>query len=471
MEPNIRLPADARKENARRLAATTGMTVDQADEKLDVPVVVSTAENDSAALQLAEEVIPLISRTFTNVTTKPVSDAAVELLIGKVQPRTKGKAVYASISPEGLMISASGLESNPRCGSPPAGLLLVISACYLCAAVVKHATDIAYPFADPFVLDFDEFGLAPSEYLAAVDLGETHQAGAGAIGNGLMWAARHLNIRGRLHVVDDDVVGAGNLQRQMFFLPEDEGQSKVEVLVKRVGPFLPHLTLIPHRARLQELTDDGPWLRRLISAVDSPEARRSIQKEFPGEVFDASTTGIEEVIVHHHRQPTETACMACVYQKGAKELSLQQHMADHLGLTLEQVLNNRINIEMAVSIAAKFPDQVVSQIEGLACDSLYKRLCGAGILNTPAGQQILAPFAFVSVFAGALIALELLRRIGLQDVEPFNVWRVGCWSPPTRRLWRKQGRSTRCEVCGDGGLREVSRILWQDLTGVEKIIP
>jgi hypothetical protein len=51
MEPNIRLPADARKENARRLAATTGMTVDQADEKLDVPVVVSTAENDSAALQ------------------------------------------------------------------------------------------------------------------------------------------------------------------------------------------------------------------------------------------------------------------------------------------------------------------------------------------------------------------------------------------------------------------------------------
>jgi hypothetical protein len=190
MEPNIRLPADARKENARRLAATTGMTVDQADEKLDVPVVVSTAENDSAALQLAEEVIPLISRTFTNVTTKPVSDAAVELLIGKVQPRTKGKAVYASISPEGLMISASGLESNPRCGSPPAGLLLVISACYLCAAVVKHATDIAYPFADTFVLDFDEFGLAPSEYLAAVDLGETHQAGAGAIGNGLRVCSR-----------------------------------------------------------------------------------------------------------------------------------------------------------------------------------------------------------------------------------------------------------------------------------------
>jgi hypothetical protein len=462
MAANIKLPANARKENAKRLAAATGMTIDQADEQLDLPVVVSVAAGHAAG-RLAEELIALLSRTFATVTTEPVSDAAVEALVGNVRPRTAGKPVFATIEAERLTISMSTSKSVSPTVSPP-GLLLVIAACYLCAAVVKQATGIPYPFAEPFILDFEEFGLQPSDYSATIDLGETHLAGAGAIGNGFLWAARHLDIRGQLHVVDDDVVDAGNLQRQIFFAPEDEGLPKAEVLAKCARALLPHLTLIPHRMRLQELSGSGPWLRRLISAVDSPEARRSLQKEMPREVFDASTTGIEEVVVHHHSNPTETACMACVYQKGAKELSLQQHMADHLGLTLEQVLNNRINHEMAVSIAARFPGQIASEIEGLACDSLYKQLCGAGILTTPAGQQILAPFAFVSVLAGALIALELLRRLGVHGRAPFNVWRVGCWAPPARRLWRQQGRSAACEVCGDSGLRDVSRLLWQERT-------
>lgn len=42
----------------------------------------------------------------------------------------------------------------------------------------------------------------------------------------------------------------------------------------------------------------GAWLKRLIVGVDSPRARRNLQTEVPGEVYDASTTGISEVVVH-----------------------------------------------------------------------------------------------------------------------------------------------------------------------------
>lgn len=462
MVANVKLPDAARKENAKRLAAATGLTIDQADEQLDLPVVVTMAFDDYIAGRLAEEFSPLLSRTFTTVTADAVSNVAVEVLIGDVRPRTTGKRVFVSIEAERITISFSALPPTAALTLAPPGLLLVIGACYLCAAVVKRATMVAYPFADPFVLDLGEFGLQPSDYLAAVDLGETHMAGAGAIGNGLLWAARHLNIHGQLHLLDDDVIDASNLQRQIFFTPGDEGEPKVEVLAKRAGPLMPNLKLIPHQARLQQLSKQGAWLRRLISAVDSPDARRSLQKEMPGEVFDASTTGIEEVVVHHHRNPAATACMACIYQKGAKELSLQQHIADHLGLEIEQVLANRIDQKMSVSIAARFPNLVADDIEGLACDSLYKRLCGAGILTTPAGQQILAPFAFVSVLAGALIAIELIRRLGDHGDTPFNVWRVGCWTPPSRRLWREQRRSPSCEICGDDDIREVARLLWKN---------
>ena len=460
MVPHLKLPTDARKENAKRLAAATGITVDQADEQLDAPVVVSVAPGDPAAERLAEELIAVLSRTFTTVTTDEIADPSVEVVIGNVPPRTAGQSVFAATAADRLTISMTAQEIIPTIIEPPAGLLLVIGACYLCAAVVKRVTGVPYPLPDPFILDFDAFGVQPNDYRAEIDLGETHLAGAGAVGNGLLWAGRHLRFRGILHVIDDDAVDAGNLQRQIFFMPGDEHKPKAAVLAERAAIWLPQLKLIPHVARLQDLSASGPWLRRLISAVDSREARRSLQKEMPGEVFDASTTGIEEVVVHHHHNPTETACMACIYPKNASEISHQQHIADHLGLSLAQVQNNRIDHGMALTIAARFPDIVANEIEGLACDSLYKRLCGAGLLTTPAGRQVLAPFAFVSILAGALLALELLRHLGPVGVSPFNVWRVGCWSPPTNRLWRMQGRSPECEVCGDPGLRQISKLLW-----------
>jgi hypothetical protein len=44
----------------------------------------------------------------------------------------------------------------------------------------------------------------------------THDmAGAGAIGNGFLWAARHVDIRGTLHIADDDRVSSGNLNRRI----------------------------------------------------------------------------------------------------------------------------------------------------------------------------------------------------------------------------------------------------------------
>jgi len=58
------------------------------------------------------------------------------------------------------------------------------------------------------------------------------------------------------------------------------------------------------------------WIFGQLTARGHGEALLS---EFPGEVFDASTTGISEVDLHFHKQPTTGPCLGCVYPHTPQE--------------------------------------------------------------------------------------------------------------------------------------------------------
>ena len=77
-------------------------------------------------------------------------------------------------------------------------------------------------------------------------------------------------------------------------------------------------------------------MRRAIVAADSRRARRSIQKDLPLEVLDASTTDVSEIIVHSHRQPTKGACLACIYRHIPDELARERDIASGLGIDLDR---------------------------------------------------------------------------------------------------------------------------------------
>jgi len=196
---------------------------------------------------------------------------------------------------------------------------------------------------------------------------------------------------------------------------------------------MPQCHLEPAVCRLQEhpARSGGPWVRRLIVAVDSRRARRHLQNELPGEVFDASTTGSQEIVLHCNRQPTELACLGCIYPYDEAELTHEQAVAGHLGIEVEAVREERINSAIAHRICAAHPHLDPREIEGLAFDTLYKQLCSSGKLRSVAGKQVIAPFAFVSVLAGALLLLEIMKRQPGDEREASNDWRVNPWRPHT----------------------------------------
>lgn len=460
------LNEEARRENIRALAVAAGLSEEEASARLEVTVLVTHDPNDPVAVAFVAELVPILSRTLEVVDhpTEAVSRIATELVVGNAPSRSSSTKVFVNLTTARLVIQrTSGICKGSALPHP---LMVLVAACYVSSAVINAAVGDGFPNPPPteFEIPFDAFLPSQTYLLAPVALGEAYLAGAGAIGNGLLWAARHVRLVGTLNIVDDDVVSSGNLQRQVWFERCDIGKPKAKQLAMLAQSYFPECTLKPEVCRIQQhpARNNGAWLGRLIVAVDSRRARRHLQNELPGEVFDASTTGSQEIVLHHNKQPNDYACLGCVYPRDEAEVTHEQAVADHLGIDVESVRQPRILPEIARRICASHTQLAPADIEGIPFDTLYKQLCGSGQLKSVSGEQVVAPFAFVSVLAGALLLLEIIRRVHAVDVtRPSNAWRVNPWWPPVPQIRDLRPRREACDCCSRIELQDENARLWQ----------
>lgn len=464
MASNILTP-EARQENVKALALAAGITPEQAAERLDGRVLCTFNREDAAACQFYEELRPVLGRTIDVHDTPDGRRYLVEMVIGEVEPRGGAATVFVGLGPDSCCFSSvpAGVYSS----KPVHGALSVVAACYGAAVAVHRAVGEGIPNPPPEHLEirYDEILPDLSVLSEAVDMRGAYLAGAGAIGNGFLWAARHVDLRGELRVCDDDIVSSGNLQRQVWFEGDDIDAPKASTLCQKAQPHIPGCRLKPEPIRLQDLPiRTGAWLKRLIVAVDSRRARRELQNELPAEVFDASTTDIREVVIHYNNAVSDLACMGCLYKADEKEASQDQIIGEHLGVSVDEVKSSRISPAAAVAIARKHPHLDPDTIQGEAFDSLYKTLCATGKLHASVGKQVVAPFAFVSVLAGTLLLFEVMSRLARPGSVQSNEWHLSPWREPF-----SQGRMTRlrfsaCECCGDSAraraLRGLRSKLW-----------
>jgi molybdopterin-synthase adenylyltransferase len=86
--------------------------------------------------------------------------------------------------------------------------------------------------------------------------------GAGGLGAPLLLYLAAAGV-GEIHLIDDDVVSASNLQRQVLFREQDIGRPKVEAAAEVLQKLNPHVRVIGHKTRL-----DADNARELIDACD-----------------------------------------------------------------------------------------------------------------------------------------------------------------------------------------------------------
>lgn len=445
----------AAQENALMLASLIGGDEDSAAKRLDCAVLLTIAD-DTTSQSWATEISALLERTI-NVRHDPEDPVSVELVIGRAQPRTAAIVLYAAIDAEKAVVDLGPVRTS---SNPPHPLFAAVAASATAAAVMVKAIEAEGlpPVTLPLQVRFNQLGIPAEKLHTAVDLNGAVLIGAGAVGHGFLRALRHVKAHGTLAIVDPKTVGGGNPNRCLYLTDDDIDRNKAEALAGNAQGDFPELRLMPFVEDFHSHVDKHGPSRTAIVTVDSRGVRRSIQAEVPGRVVDASTTDIQAVVVHSHRQPTEHACLACIYQHVRDENAREQAIADGLGIELSVVQERLISPAAAAKISQLHEGVDASIIEGMAYDSLYKQLCGEQVLKTPEGRQVLAPFAFVSNLAGALLVIELLRlEFGLATT---NYWQVNPWGEPQARVRTLRPRLVGCEFCSKVYNRAVVEKYW-----------
>lgn len=459
---------NAKIENARTLASILGRTEDEAAALLEVEICVTFDSADDAAGDLSSLVSRILGRTVARVVLNGNPECAqAEVALGASRA-TNPVHVAVRVDSHSTTIGPD-LDPEPLPPSVPR-ILLLIAACHATGRILRRLLGDRLAVSAPppnatIELRHDWFvGNDQSWIDQDINLQGTFLAGAGAIGNAVLFAIGFFRFSGELMILDPDLVTEGNLNRCLFFEAVDIKSPKAPRLAQLASSHVPGLRLSAERMTLQQYgkaQKNDNWLNRLIVGVDSRRVRRHLQGEIPGEVFDASTTGAYEVVFHHHRQPTDAACLACIYHEEPNELAREQHIAEALGVTLADVKQHHVSAAAAQRIHERYQEVPVEEMEGQAFDSLFKALCGEGKLRSAEGQQVLAPFAFVSVLAGTILVIELARRIALGPAaETFNYWRANPWGIPNLSQQIRRPRHSKCEFCSSQDLLSVAARLW-----------
>lgn len=309
--------------------------------------------------------------------------------------------------------------------------------------------------------------------LPPVNLGEVAVAGLGAVGNPALWAwARHPGLAGELHLIDPEDVELSNLQRYCLSFYEDVGMGKVQLaerellnskLCKRLWP-----------CTLEDFAGNYAGIATLPSicvSVDNVEGRRTAQALLPRLVVNGWTSD-DGLGASWHRFLGDSACLACLYQPKNIRLSQTELAAQALGIPHDQLSMLWVTEKPLDADVIKTVETHLGLSKGQLVEWTGKRvqdvysgvICGqVGLDFSGIGRVATVPLAHQSVFAGILMAAELVKRSdpGLESrsqAEPLIIWDDIMRIPPKYWVVNRQ-KEPEC-FCTDPAYQTVYREKW-----------
>lgn len=254
---------------------------------------------------------------------------------------------------------------------------------------------------------------------------DLHLVGAGAIGNGFLWAISRLDWSGTLLIVDPEAITDSNLQRYVMCIADDRGKQKAQLastwvaqasdrsIVPRPTDWGAHIYSQPgHRADL------------VVSALDTKMARIQVQAALPKRIINGWTQD-GEAGVSRHELDGDKACLACLYLPEAQSTNEDAVIARALSLPedIDTLKNIRRRLQQRLPTDAAFL-QMVATATGIPADKLKafenrplrefytKAVCGGAVIEFHSAARAVradVPMAFQSALSGILLAAELAR--------------------------------------------------------------
>ena len=291
------------------------------------------------------------------------------------------------------------------------------------------------------------------------DIGEVCLVGAGAVGEGSLWAlARTLGISGMVRVIDNQTVDATNPQRYILTRASDVGQAKVALAVREFAGN-PNLIAVPHQVRWGQFlaARPQPWgLHRVLVALDSARDRIAVQAALPAWVANAWTQPGDLGVSTHRGLGASangggrSACLACQYLPTGVAKNEDQMIGEALGLVGQEMLIRQLLMSGApvgvalleqIGVALGLTPDAIMTLTAYAdrplrafyseavCGGVVMRLQAssarvqpppspgaqvptrAPVVGLPNDRGAAVPMAFQSAMAGILLASTLVAEV------------------------------------------------------------
>lgn len=265
--------------------------------------------------------------------SEPIPDEAIRVHVGPTAPHR-----CIRIVPEGHGAHVAGaITATIRLQRPASPLGAVYAAALGADEVFKHTAQV---IPNRRVLHrhlrFCPIALS-SDLYAAPDLPtsmflEISIIGLGAIGTGIALLLDLLPAEGRIVAVDRQRFGPENKGTYSIGGVSDVGKWKVDLAVE----VLKNFDVLPIHEPVDELIGaidrrEVRWSPTVLTALDSPEARRDAQRLWPDRLIDAAT-GDTMLGLHDHRHAVDP-CMWCVFPVDRQRPSGADAIAERLGLS------------------------------------------------------------------------------------------------------------------------------------------
>lgn len=363
----------------------------------------------------------------------------------------------------------SGTSSNPLGAGVAACLAAanVFRGLFTTAALDNELTLSA--------LDLDPASASPANPpIHGIDIGRAFLVGAGAIGNGFLWALARSPVSGQLTVVEHDHVDLGNMQRYVLTLRKHEKKPKV-ALVEQLFQGHPGITIngIPRKWEdfVSALPEDHWRFERVVVALDSADDRIGVQASLPRWIVNGWTQQ-GEIGLSRHDFLGEDACMACLYMPRGEAPHLDQLIAQALGLPqdpaslmpIRELIETGSPLDQAfllrVAEAKAVPVEKLQQYEGKTISELYtKAVCSGMVMelaNGPATARAEVPMPFQSALAGILQVSSLIAHAGNLHTHP-TITQIDLMRPFPRDRWfnRPQKKVMGSCFCKDSVFQEI----------------
>lgn len=375
----------------------------------------------------AQAFLPELERLAVSINPLIEITSAVEptliVMVGETEWKQAGEKLY--VGSEGWIARLSR-EKSQSCGKSEIPFGAAAAACIASANIFRFIFRDGLPEADldgeiDFSLwDYDATRSEPPR--GPFSIGQVHLAGAGAIGNGLLWTlARLPNVRGKIHVIDPEQIDLGNLQRYVLTTSDSPTQLKTELAEKAFANS--SLTIESHPVTwgtyLAARRDYG--IDTVAVALDSGRARIEVQGSLPRQIFNAWTQR-ENLGVSRHLDFLNTPCLACLYLPDGEVPHEDAEIARSLKMTGPEALmeirvllhtGSPLSLEFvarAAALAGKDPSTLASFV-GQPLRNLYSgAVCGGLLLDLSGSASPAAevPMPFQSALAGIMLAAELV---------------------------------------------------------------